>query len=324
MTEKQLVSIIIPSYNAAGYIKEAVDSALAQTYENIEIIVVDDGSTDNTKEILAPYIKKRQIKYFYQKNQGLSAARNVAIKNSKGEYIALLDADDIFLPAKIEKQISYLENNHQCDVCYCGLYHFFDGVPDKLLKLDYRYYSGVDVLPQLLERHFIAPLAAVLRRSVFDRFGYFDENLKRSEDLEFWLRLAYGGVQICFFPEILAKLRIRTKNNLQSFDSQPEVKLTNLKVIERLNQKMTLVERRRYKMNFHLMRYRFKTAVAYLLTGNKSEARTFLFQSLNYYFLGSLIAAIIWMLVMLLPGAFWKYFFRHLYTFKSTIRFQKI
>ncbi len=203
-----LVSIIIPSYNAARYVQEAINSALDQTHKNIEVIVIDDGSTDETKNILEPYATAQKIKYFFQENKGLSAARNAGVKIAKGEYIALLDADDIFLPEKIEEQVQFLEQNPHCDVCYCDLYHFWDENPHKLLKLNYKYYSGADVLPGLLEKSFIAPLTVVLRKSVFNRFGYFDENLKRSEDLDFWFRLAYGGAQIFFLPKILTKLRM--------------------------------------------------------------------------------------------------------------------
>ena len=195
---------------------------------------------------------------------------------AKGKYVALLDADDIFLPEKIEEQVKFLEENPNCDVCYCDLYHFWDEDPSKLLKLNYKYYSGEDVLPGLLEKSFIAPLTVVLRKSVFDRFGYFDENLKRSEDLDFWLRLAYGGAQICFLPKVLAKLRMLKRGNLQGIESQPAVKLTGLEVIQRLNDKMTPEDRHKYRMDFYLKKYRFKVAMAYLMVGNKQEAKNYM------------------------------------------------
>lgn len=276
----RLVSIIVPSYNAARYIKEAVDSALAQTYQNIEILVIDDGSTDEIKKVLESYIAAGKINYHYQQNKGLSAARNIGIKMAKGEYIALLDADDIFLPNKIEEQIKFLEENLDCDVCYCDLYHFWDEEPEKLLKLNYKYYSGADVLPGLLEKSFIAPLTVVIRKSVFNRFGFFDENLKRSEDLDFWFRLAYGsagqdGAKICFLPKVLAKLRMLKRGNLQGMESQPAVKLTGLEVVQRLNDKMSLEDRQKYRMDFYLKKYRLKAGLAYLMVGNKQEAKKY-------------------------------------------------
>ena len=106
-----LVSIVIPVYNGALYIRDAIESALGQTYKNIEIIVVDDGSTDNLEETLAPYVKQKKVRYFHRENKGLSAARNTGIKESRGEYVALLDADDIFLPQKIGTQIECLKKH---------------------------------------------------------------------------------------------------------------------------------------------------------------------------------------------------------------------
>jgi len=101
-----LVSIIIPVYNGSNYVKEAIDSALAQTYKNIEVIVVNDGSTDNTEKIVKSYGDK--IRYFYKENGGVASALNLAIENSKGEYISWLSHDDVYYPNKIQKQIETL------------------------------------------------------------------------------------------------------------------------------------------------------------------------------------------------------------------------
>lgn len=305
------VSVIIPSYNAGRYVKEAVDSALAQTYKNIEIIVVDDGSTDNTKEILEPYIAARKIKYIYQANKGLAGARNIGIKNSKGEYVAFLDADDIFLPEKIEKQVSQMEANPACDMSYCDLYHFWDEEPDKLFKLDYKYYSGRDVLPNLLKRSFIAPVTVLLRRTVFDRYGLFSEEIKQfAEDWELWLRLAYGGAQICFLPEILAKLRLRREGNIQGLSRQPEMKVVALKVLEDLNARMSLEERRSYGMRRYLTKYRLKAAFAYLLTGDKPAA-------------GKFMPPVVSVLVSIVPAVILKLITRRIYYLKRAMHLRR-
>src|ERR1700722_15750951 len=143
MSESQpLVSVIIPAYHAAPYIAEAIDSVLGQTYQHIEIIVVHRDSGDGTDAVLKPYLSKKAILYIEQEGKGLSNARNLGIRRAHGEFIALLDADDIFLPEKIEKQVGYFEKHPHCDVCYSGAWHFMDGKPDMLLKLNYTYYSG--------------------------------------------------------------------------------------------------------------------------------------------------------------------------------------
>src|SRR3989338_10346077 len=111
-----LVSIIIPTYNNAKFISAAIDSAAKQTYPNIEIIVVDDGSTDQTKNVILPY--QHRIRYIHQSNEGLAAARNKAIEKSKGDYLQFLDADDLIHPEKIKKQIDCLMREPQFDVVY--------------------------------------------------------------------------------------------------------------------------------------------------------------------------------------------------------------
>ena len=106
------VSIVIPTFNRRNYITIALDSVLAQTYTNYEIIIIDDGSSDNTKEVLTPYWDK--IRYFYQDNRGIPATRNRGIREAKGDYIAFLDSDDYWLPEKLERQIDYFEKNPHC------------------------------------------------------------------------------------------------------------------------------------------------------------------------------------------------------------------
>src|SRR5262249_11692183 len=107
------VSVIIPLYNQARFVKEAVDSVLSQTYGNIEVIVVDDGSTDNSKESLSIYIKQGKIRYVYQHNQDLAAARNTGLRMAQGQYVKFLDSDDFLYPEQIERQIEDIKNGPQ-------------------------------------------------------------------------------------------------------------------------------------------------------------------------------------------------------------------
>src|SRR5581483_1255956 len=133
-----LVSIIVPAYNAEPYLAETLDSALTQTYPNIEIIVVNDGSKDGTAEIGRRYAARHpgKIFYFEQANAGVSAARKNAIERSRGEYITFVDADDLLLPQKAERQVAYLEAHPECDACYSEIYHFLQSEPEKLFKLE--------------------------------------------------------------------------------------------------------------------------------------------------------------------------------------------
>ena len=262
--KNSLVAIIIPTFNTGKYIKEAVDSAINQTYKNKEIIVVDDGSTDNTKEILDIYIQDNKIKYIYQENKGLAGARNTGIKAANGDYIAFLDSDDIFLPNKIEKQIEFLENNRDCDVCYCDVWHFYDDEPNKLMKLDYKYYSGSEVLKNLLKKNFINPLTVVTRRSVVDKYGVFNEYFKRTEDWEYWIRLVWQGVKFCFLPEILAKYRMRKDSLSFNWNSEIQRKELQLKIFTNLNSEMSFEERKKYGMGKIILYHKLKFLYAKL------------------------------------------------------------
>jgi glycosyltransferase involved in cell wall biosynthesis len=271
----QLVSIIIPSYNAAAYVKYAVDSALAQTYKNCEVIVVDDGSTDNTRQVLAPYIDSGKIKYIYHENKGLAGARNTGIKNSSGEYIALLDADDIFLPEKIAEQVRVLEENTDFGVCYSDLIHFSDSEPRKFYHHRYKYPSG-NIFEPLLHKQFINPLTVMARREVFEQCGYFNESLRRSEDWDLWLRWAHAGVKFYYLDKPLAYYRVRSIGNLSSLESEPAMKEKNLEIFTNLGESLDEAERKKYEFDRILKKLRLKAAAAYLMVGDKKSALNFL------------------------------------------------
>jgi len=118
-----IVSVIIPSYNCARYVEEAIESVLNQTYNYLEIIVVDDGSTDNTREVLKEYIGNGQIKYVYQENQGPGAARNTGIKCAKGDYIAFLDSDDTLTENSIEKRMNLIIRSPEVGLVFSDYYY---------------------------------------------------------------------------------------------------------------------------------------------------------------------------------------------------------
>src|SRR5574341_1935425 len=116
------VSAIIPVYNGEKYIEDAIRSVLTQTFSDLELIIVDDGSTDKTGEICKGFLSDSRVKYIYQENQGVSSARNTGIKRSNGEYVAFLDADDYWLPDKTEEQIKFLKIHKEFGMVHCGIY----------------------------------------------------------------------------------------------------------------------------------------------------------------------------------------------------------
>jgi glycosyltransferase involved in cell wall biosynthesis len=262
--EQPLVSVIIPTHNSAKYIKEAVDSVLAQTYSPIEILIGDGHSKDGTREILEPYIKKDLVSFFYQEGKGPGDGRNAALKHAKGEFVAFLDSVDIFLPTKIERQVAYFQAHPECDVCYCKPNHFYDDAPEKLLTLDYTYYSGADVLPHLLRRNFIAPSMLMARRSAVLRTGLFSEIHLRSEDWEYWVRLAYRGAVFGFLPETLLKIRVHRGSYSDGWEAKSAEKKISLRIFGELYRAMSHKERWRYHMGTLFFEHRAKLWYTYL------------------------------------------------------------
>ena len=203
-----LVSVVIPAYNAGPYIAQAVESVLSQTYPYIECIVVDDGSTDDTRQRLAPYMD--WIHYIWQENQERSAARNRGIEAAKGEYIAFLDADDWWHPTKVEKQVSVLEMKPSVGLAYTWMQSV--SVSEKTLDVISDQENGLlkkeDVFPKLfLGKHLTgAGSTMMVRRECVERVGAFDTKLAGPEDWEFPLRVALEYDLWCV-PEPLAYYR---------------------------------------------------------------------------------------------------------------------
>ncbi len=209
---KNLVSIIIPVYNQSSYIEEAIDSCLNQTYPEIEIIVVNDGSTDNTKDVLKSYLDKSVIKYIYQENSGLAAARNTGLRNATGEFIQFLDSDDMLEKTKLEKQVKYLRQNDSVFGVYCNTTYFrftLENVIDSYRKFEKR--TG-NFLERWISSNFVPVNAMLSRRTDL----FFDEELKVLEDWEYWLRLSLLDKQFGCIDEKLNYVRIHDKNMSKS------------------------------------------------------------------------------------------------------------
>lgn len=174
-----LISVIVVTYNRAHYIQEALDSIRRQTFKDYEIIVVDDGSTDNTKEVLESY---KDIRYIYQEHGGISKARNTAVKAAKGKWIATLDSDDLWKEDKLQKQVDYLAVHPECRILYTA-FHSFSDIPET--RLDGR---QKDML--VTDVKWYLP-TALIDTNLFKEVGLFDEKLVVNEDTDWNLRLKF-------------------------------------------------------------------------------------------------------------------------------------
>ena len=204
MAEHRLVSIIVPCHNGARFLAEALDSALAQTHPAIEVIVVDDGSIDDTAAVLGRYT--RRLRVLRQRNSGPSAARNAALGVAQGDYVAFLDADDRFLPDKIARQAAVLDARPDVGLVYSG-WRFIDE-DGRVLRGAGRPRGEGDLLPALLLGNPIHPLAAVVRRALVAEVGGFDETLRGCEDWDLFLRLSRHGMRWASVEAALGEYRV--------------------------------------------------------------------------------------------------------------------
>ena len=194
-----MVSVIIAVYNSEQYLAEAIESALAQTYRPTEVIVVDDGSTDQTANIARSY---KELQYIYQPNQGVAVARNRGLEAAQGEFIAFLDADDMWVPNKLRLQVRYLVDHPHIGGTIGRMQNFLD--------------PGVTVSQQaksvLFEREHVGLMTLVARKTVFEQAGGFDPSYRVGSDFEWFTRAKDTGILMAILPEILLHRRIHDSN----------------------------------------------------------------------------------------------------------------
>lgn len=203
-----LVSVVVPAYNCALYLQQAIESIRVQTYRSVEIIIIDDGSTDNTPDVIKNL--GDDIISIRQPNCGPAGTRNKGIDAATGEFIAFLDADDVWLPSKLEKQIEYLDTHPEVALVYSQMMNFIDGQD-----------AGADIFPQVVKsgrlfddllKNTIIPLpTVVVRAKVVRDVGSFDESLLTAEDTNFYLKVAYT-YHIGVVPEVLLLRRLHASN----------------------------------------------------------------------------------------------------------------
>ncbi len=205
------VSVIIPTYNRANILGQAIKSVLAQTYSDYELIVIDDGSTDDTRKIIEAFSGK--VLYLWQSNKGVSSARNHGIRMSRGDYIAFLDSDDSWSHDKLDLQVKYLDSHPGVGLVFADavLEHENGGEFQKRSDLVYR--GGSPSLKHLLLANPIPCLTVMVRRQCLDEVGLFDESLTIGEDYDLWLRVS-KRCHIGHIGKVLAHYRVHSSNAL--------------------------------------------------------------------------------------------------------------
>lgn len=274
------VSVIIPSFNNATYLAESLESALGQTYKDLEVILVDDGSTDNTQEVVKPYAGR--VRYLYQENQGPAAARNRGIREASGEFIAFLDADDIWKSNKIEKQLRNFESHPEIGFVYCD--NDFVDFEGRLIQ--FHAYEPIlkrgNLVLDLFCRYFIMTPSIVIRRTCFDRVGLFNEALRVGEDYEFFLKLAYFYLGDVIEEKLWMRRVVAGSLSRKDFVLDAESDLATLKRF--LKERPDFFTKNRARVVQRLADYHFSFAYHCLEKGKNLLAFLNLLASLRYNF----------------------------------------
>ncbi len=275
------VSVVVTAYNAERWIEETIRSVLAQTWRDLELVVVDDGSTDATAQIVKRY--GAPVRYLHQENQGQPAARNAGIRAARGRYVAFLDADDLWLPTKLERQMSLFEDDPDLAWCYTDAF-LFDSKTGRTMQTASQANSlhEGDILRPLLLANFIASPTPVVRRDVFEEVGYFDQAPAvrggGGEDWDMWLRIA-ARHPIGLVRAPLAKYRLHHTSMTQAMDLDHALRgrLGAVERAARRSPERVAGVKRRAMANVHATVGRWA-----LNREERSKARGFFFKALRH------------------------------------------
>ncbi|MBE9030967.1 glycosyltransferase [filamentous cyanobacterium LEGE 11480] len=268
------ISVVIPTYNSTKTVLDTIASVQAQTFDDIEIIVIDDGSTDDLQSCLAPILADARVKVYRYANGGLPVARNRGIARSTGEYIAFVDADDLWTPNKLEKQLKALQDNPRAGLAYSWTY--FMEEDGQRYHTDRPIWFQGDVLKDLLMWNFLCHGSnPLIRRSVIAAVGDFDPSLPSAEDWDYWLRIATGW-EFALVPEP----QIYYRQSGGAMSAKVEVmEAAQLEVLDRAFQRApaTLQPYRRPGMA-KIYQY---SAQLYLIHGKTLQTRKLVYQKLG-------------------------------------------
>jgi len=268
------VSVIIHTYNNEKFIAETVASVLNQTYKDYEIIVVDDGSVDGTRDVLMPYMQK--IRYHYKENGGIASAKNAGIGLSQAEFVAFLDHDDLWVPDKLQLQMEHFNENPQIGLVYAKYTSFRDG--KELRTKPEKGYSGW-IFKELLAKSFIQTSTVVVKRECLDAAGPYDETFSLGDEYDMFLRIA-RKFQCGFVDKGLTRYRVHdtnASNNDFLFDNE------NLGVYKKVYNNFTDIDGVEKKiLRKRIARYSMKVAEGLYRQGKQEESKKYQMEANNY------------------------------------------
>ena len=261
------VTVVLPVYNRESLIDKSIQSVLDQTYNNFELVIVDDGSTDSTVDVIENFIDERIRVIKHETNKGASAARNTWIREANGEFIAFQDSDDEWVPYKLEKQVGLFRHTpDDVGVVYTGMWRMIDGNLKYLPYINVHPKEGA-IMSSLVKQNFISTQVAMVKRKCFDVSGYFDERFGVLNDWELWLRIAENfEFRLLDEPLVISRLRTDSISNDQE---------------ALVDTRRTIVEKHRDKFDtVSLANHLFYIGHGSLKAGKRSQGQTYLQQAI--------------------------------------------
>lgn len=222
---KPRISVIIPVYNGERYFARTIESVLAQTYSAMEIVVVDDGSRDSSQDVVARYLNHTNVRLITQENAGVAAARNTGIRAATGDYIALLDQDDLWLPDKLACQVEYLDKHPEIALVHSNI-HFIGEAGERIPDPEWAWVAPTygQVLPELVQWNRICTCTVLLRKSVLEQVGLFRQELAPADDWDLWLQVA-ARHPIGFVDAVTACYRLHQGNESRNLLKMQEAEI---------------------------------------------------------------------------------------------------
>ena len=251
----KLVSIIMPAFNVAKYIAPSIESVKKQSYSNWELLIVNDGSTDHTEEVIQSYLlKDSRIRYFFQPNKGQGAARNLALKHANGDFIAFLDSDDLWLPKKLEKQVKILTNDENIDLLFSSGFIFDESGIIESFHVKEQFWSEENgAVEKFIEKNRIPILSVLVKKKTIDEASGFniDRRIQNAEDYYLWIKLLLNGAKFMGISDKLVKYRKHQEQATFNISSQYLKEVNVLKELFKGNSQYERVVQRSIKQKYY-------------------------------------------------------------------------
>ncbi|MFQ3549529.1 MAG: glycosyltransferase [Armatimonadota bacterium] len=301
--QNPFVSVILPVYNGEEYISEAIESVINQTYKNFELIIVDDGSNDNTAKIIDKYLCNDNVKYIYKNNGGVSSALNTGIINAVGKWVAFIGMDDIWLPEKLSRQIEVIRRFNDLSIVEIGTIAFDNNGDQQYWSYKTQIQSGKKLLSKILKGNIFCASSIIVKKDELINAGLFSENLTSCEDYYMWFKLLYNDLKVAFIQDYQVRYRLRSNSLSHNIEDLQKHYLCKLKILDIISTyKLSLIQRRNLHKSKRRINYLLNTLLAYKIINNsRKNALKHLIKA--WVYTPHRVKLLIYSLLLLIPSA---------------------